>query len=374
MYCPSNQRDLSLFPAYCPRHNIVILALVVLLGGCSPDDPSGPLGPKVSVCHVSGSSGAVTDIFQSELAEHRSHGDYVTRLEVDRLNATGDSIHFTRMTDALAVARAGRVSRGELEKAACRITISAAPGTLRGSTTQSSDPSFELFPLVIDVPDITLKGALKIQVDPAGRATGVAEAGDVTTFTPVPALAVVGGGGSQQGVSEEIIVVNAHPNGSKGNGAVIEGFVFQSGRAVDATTVGGQGVLSMRVIDLVIRGNRFEGGFTETLDLRASSAIVERNHLSGLGGSCDICLAGPGAYIARDNRVLGKGGIPGITVVPAVRLPVPAIVEQFTLPAAALVTATLTNNEVKGHVSKPVGAGLRVEAVGGLPMLSAQQG
>ncbi len=120
----------------------------------------------------------------------------------------------------------------------------------------------------------------------------------------------------------------------------------------------------MRVGGLVVRGNRFEGGFTESMDLRASSALVERNHLSDLGGTCDICLAAPGDYVARDNRILGKGGIPGVTVDPTNVLPVPDVVEQYTLPASVLTTAALTNNEVKGHLSKPVGVGLRVDAVG----------
>lgn len=337
--------------------------LMALALACGASDSSGPSGPLISVCHLQGSVGAVTDIFLSQLAEHKSHGDYLARLEVSPSSTPGDSLHFIRITDALEAARAGRIARGETDRSACRITIAASAGTLKGSTAPSADPMFERFPLVIDVPDITLKGALKMQVDAAGRATGASEGGEVTTLSPTPAL-IVTGGGSQAGVSEELIIVNSKPAGPKGNGAVIEGFVFQSGRGADVTPVGGQGILALRVSDLVIRGNRFDGGFTESIDLRASSALLERNHLSGLGGSCDICLAGPGDFIARGNRILGRGGIPGITVSPTVLLPVPETVEQFTLPATALTTAALVNNEVVGHVAKPVGVGLRVEAIG----------
>lgn len=342
--------------------NAGVALISVAVAACSPGDTSGPTGTIVPVCHMAGSVGTITNIFTSELAEHKSHGDYVTRLDVDPLNAPGDSIHFRRITDALAVARAGRLGRNETQTAACRITIAVVPAVLKGSSAVSADPTFELFPLVIDVPDITLFGALKMQVDAGGRATGVADGGGVTTFSPSPALIV--NGGSQTGVSEEIIVVNGHPDGSKGNSAVIEGFVFQSGRAPTATPVGGQGIFAMRARDLVIRGNRFEGGFTESMDLRASSALIERNHLSGLGGACDICLAGPGDFNVRDNRLLGQGGIPGVSVSPVLRLPVPATVEQFALPATSLVTAALTNNEVKGHIFKPVGVGLRIDAIG----------
>ena len=96
------------------------------------------------------------------------------------------------------------------------------------------------------------------------------------------------------------------------------------------------------------------------MDLRASSAVVERNHLSGRGNSCDICISGPGDYTVRDNRLMGPGGLPGILSTPTQILPDPAVVEQFTLPASALVTGLITNNEVRGHVSKPVGTGIRI--------------
>src|SRR6185503_6270558 len=102
-------------------------------------------------------------------------------------STVGDSIHFTRITDAVNTVRAGRITRGELTSALCRITIQVAPGTFTGAYGQSSDATKETYPIVIDVPDVTLKGAMVMQVDAAGRATGVAQTGDVTTFAPSPA-------------------------------------------------------------------------------------------------------------------------------------------------------------------------------------------
>jgi hypothetical protein len=90
---------------------------------------------------------------------------------------------------------------------------------------------------------------------------------------------------------------------------------------------------------------------------------VERNHLKGTAGTCDICLAGPGTYRAADN-VLLAGGIPGILTGPVTLLPVPAMVEQYVLPASALVQATIWNNEVRDHLRKPVGVGIRFTALG----------
>ena len=349
------------------RSSGVRLAAAILVVGvavaCTSDKVIAPSGPKVSVCHTEAAVSSIGEIFLSELPEHRRNGDYVARLEVSRTTVAGDSIHFARITDALAAARAGRLARNESETAACRITIAVAPGTFTGSTAPSADPAAERFPLVIDVPNISVVGALKMSVDGTGRAMGTGEGSDATTLTANPALIVVGGS-SQAGASEELFVVNGHPTGSKGNGAVIEGFVLQNGRAPDATVTGGQGVLSMRVRDLVIRGNRFQGSFTEAIDLRASSGLVDRNHFSGQGNTCDVCLAGPGDYDARNNRLIGPGGAPGVFIVPAVLLPIPDVVEQYTLPSTALVTATVTNNEVRAHLSKPVGTGIRVGAGG----------
>lgn len=356
------------------------LVAVALAIACRSDRavvPEAPSGTKLLVCHREALATTIGEIYLSEFPEHASHGDYVARLEVNPAVPTGDSVHYARITDALAAARASRVAHKEGTTAACRITITVAAGTFTGSTSDIIDPAetfpplkVERFPLVIDVPDISIIGALKMAVDAGGRATGVGETSAATTLVANPALAIVGGSSSQTGVSEELFVVNAHPDGPEGerttagDGAIIEGLVLQNGRAKDATVTGGQGVLSMRVRNLTIRGNRFEGSFTEAIDLRVSTALVDRNYLSGLGNACDICLQGPGDYDARNNRLLGPGGIPGFLTVPAMKLPVPSQVEQYEPPSTALITVALTNNEVRGHLAKPVGVGIRIGAIG----------
>jgi hypothetical protein len=340
------------------------IVLCLILNACRSDDTNAPTGLKVPVCHLEGSTGTITEVRITDLGKHLNHGDYVTQLEVAPMPLTGDGIHFTRVTDAVNAAKAGRIVRGELTAAACRISILVAQGTYKGSANQSSDATFEQFPIVIDVPDITIKGAMKMLVDAKGRATGEAEAGSASTFVPSPALIVEGGNSSQQGVSQEIIVLNGHLQGSRGDGAVIEGFVFQTGRTPGETTTGGQGILSMRVTRIEVRGNRFEGGFTEAIDLRASSGVVERNYLTGRGDACDVCLAGPGEYTLKDNRLDGPGGIPGILSVPATLLPVPTIMEQYVLPATATITSVISNNEIRGHLATPVGTGIRIGALG----------
>ncbi|MDQ3673332.1 MAG: hypothetical protein M3365_03020, partial [Gemmatimonadota bacterium] len=344
----------------------VVLATGSVLWGCSlehasaPDDFAASLASnsaRVSVCHVAAANAEILEVSAAALDGHLRHGDYVARMEVGDAGTADDGVHYGRVTDALAAARAGRIERGELEAAACRITIAVAAGDRRGSTAASSDPTFERFPFFIDVPDITLKGALSMGADADSRATGLSESGEVTTFIPVPALVILTGSVAGQRVSESIITVNSRPEGSKGDGVVIEGFAFQSGRAQSDPVAAGQAIMTMRARGLVVRGNTFGGGFSESVSLRATSALVERNHLSGVGQSCDICLAGPGDFAVRDNRVLGPGGVPGIFLSPVVAVALPPGVETYTLPATAFVTADISNNEVRGHRQVSSGVG-----------------
>lgn len=342
-----------------------------MLASCSTDAPTAPQDQQVSgqvkidevsdaaisVCHGSGSAGAVIDIPASQLAIHLSHGDYIAHLVVSH-NASQleDGVHFQRIGSAIDAARAARLERGELQTAACRILITVADGMFRGSAFRAAAHDLDHFPLVVDVPKITLRGALVMQLDAEGRATGNGVGPDETTLSPIEPMPFF------DDVSTPLIIANGHPNGSAGNGLTVEGFVFKSGHNV-AKDFGGQGVLGMRVRGLTIRGNRFEEGFSETIDLRATSAVVERNHLGGTGGTCDICLAGPGVYRATANRLLA-GGIPGIVVVPTVGLSVPLGVEPYDLPAASEVSAEIWNNEVRDHLRLPVGVGIRVDAIG----------
>ncbi|MDQ6888077.1 MAG: hypothetical protein M3068_12430 [Gemmatimonadota bacterium] len=350
-----------------PLRALAAVAAIAVFVSCNSDRPlAPPTGDRLSVCHLSGSSRSLVQMYASELPVHWQPGDYVAGLVVDRQSTqVGDGIHYSRIGDAVAAARALRVARNETETAPCRITITVAPGVFAGSTTESADPTLESFPIVLDFPDLTLLGAMRMQVDEQGRAIGTSDGGQVTTLSPTPALL------KQPGLaSEPIIVVNAHPNGSKGYGITIEGFAFRSGHMGVDELVAGQGILALRARDLVVRGNRFEGGFTESIDLRSSSGLVERNHLKGRGGSCDVCLSGPGDYRARDNLLI-EGGIPGFLIVPGTLLPVPSGIEQDVLPTMSLVTATVINNEVRDHLSKPVGAGLRLGAIGiGAPSVS----
>lgn len=340
---------------------------VALLASCTADVPSAPsdakagqsLAPapgKVNVCHKPAKGGSILEISQNGLAGHLGHGDYLSTLIVSHdPGQPTDGAHFATISDALAAARASRAAAGEALAGACRITILVAPGTYQGTVGTASGTQ-EHFPMMVDMPDITLHGALDMALDGAGRATDQGTGPEETVLTPIEPLPFV------NRISTPILVANAHPGGSAGNGLTVQGFVFQSGND-PAGTGGGQGILGMRVTGLTILGNRFEGGFTESMDLRASSADVIENHLAGTAGTCDVCLAGPGKFTANGNRLLA-GGIPGIAVSPTVLLPVPPEVEQYVLPATAETWADVRNNEVQDHRRTPVGVGVRLDVVG----------
>ena len=342
-------------------------AAVIALGACQDGEHAAPTAPiagqmdvrvpsLVQICHEARRRGELIEVPAAAVPSHLAHGDYVARLEVSATATSGDGVHFRRITDALQAARASRLAQGELVTAACRITIVVSAGTFRGTTADAAAEDVEQFPMLVDVPDITLRGALEMTLDRDGRATGTGIGGVETVLTPAEPLPVV------NTVSTPIIIADARPGGSAGNGLVVQGFVFQSGHdpAVDA---GGQGVLTVRAARVAILGNRFEGGFTESMDLRGGSGDVARNHLGGTAGTCDVCLAGPGSFRVHGNT-LEAGGIPGIVLSGALSLPVPDGVEPLVLPATAETWGDIRNNAVRDHQRVPVGVGVRVDVLG----------
>ena len=343
------------------------LALLALgaLTACSADTPTAPppsaealamagqasaASDRISLCHRSGTGGVIIEVSPAAVAAHLRQGDYLTRLAVSHTRGKpDDDTHFHRIGDALAAARAGRIARGEFRSAACRITITVGPGVFHGTGVPTGKPFFEDYPLMVDVPDITLRGALVMGLN-GGRATGKNLAPLATSLALQP---------EADGFAAPIIVANAHPSGPAGHGLTVEGFAFESGNG------GGFAMLSMRVRRLVIQGNRFEAGFGVTLDLRASRALLARNKMSGTRG-CDMCLSGPGVYQVTGNRLVGGlAGHEGIIVGPVADLGVPAGVEPFVLPAFAAVSADIGNNEVRDYRLRTVSAAIRL--IGGGP-------
>jgi hypothetical protein len=222
----------------------------------------------------------------------------------------------------------------------------------------------EELPITIDVPDVTLLGSLVMPVDAKGRATGTVSGDGATTLVANPGLISIKTGNALDKYAEPLIVVNGHPNGPRGDGAVIEGLILKSGNDAAGAVVGGNAVWAMRAKGLVVRGNQIEGGFSEPVEMRASFGSIERNFLTGKGGSCALCIFGPGEYQVTANRQVGPTGRLGVLVFPTIFTAVPPNVEQLVLGATAAVTATVTNNALRDHQEVPFGIGVRVGALG----------
>jgi hypothetical protein len=342
--------------------------------GCS-DAGESPAGPTLSTARFEQDARPITVCHRMEplsislrvpapaVAAHLAHGDYIASLYVDPdAEAPSDGVHFASISDALDAARAGRIARGEREAAACRITIDIPAGTYMGSFEPGASASRERLPLLVNVPDITLRGAFRMGLDGTGRATGE-HLGDGPGTVLVPDRPIV-----FLPLSEALILVADNPAGFRGNGAIIEGFAFQSGHS--AGSEGGIGILALRVTGLVIQGDRFEHGLTSATDLRASSALLTNTYSEGLGLNCAHCLVGPGRFVASGNRIV-DGALGGIYVGSAVaHLPFSlganagAEVEPYVLPASASTDVVLINNQIMGHRRLPVGFAVRILGLG----------
>ena len=343
------------------------IAALALIGACRGDSPglTTPTGValsrqdegKIEICHTQ-ENGKVLSLPLAAWPAHRGHGDYALAWSVSHgTTSAGDGIHFARITDAVDAADSTRRANGEMVTAACRITISVAAGTYRGSFDTTS-ANLERFPLYIGVPDVTLRGAQPMVVDAGGRATDAAMAG-ASVITPDRSLKT----------NETYIVVAHDQSGYRGDSVAVEQFRFQSGYAPGSTVSGGEGVGALQVHRVAFRGNHFEPTMQSGVDLRASDGTVEQNYASRLGTACGFCFAGPGKYEITGNRIL-DGGFVGLFLAPLAVLPnfpmtlnpLGVVVAQYTAPPAAADTATVTNNDISGHVrqAKGFGTGIRL--------------
>ena len=313
---------------------------------------------KVALCHFDDAGvGSLKSLPPSAVRGHIGHGDYMVDWSVDKAaDFTGES-HFERITDALAAADSTRRAHGEKLGAYCRITVTVGPGVYRGAFSASTDATDESFPLFIRVPDLTVRGGLRMALDANDRATDQSlNEADVTTLTPNRAMTNT--------PLEAMIVVTDAADGYTGNGITIDGFAFASGQTTGSAN-GGFGIFSMRVQGLVVSNNRFAPLMQTAIDLRATSATVRRNFARGLGASCGFCFGGPGKFEVLDNSLV-NGVRVGLLFAPVVSQPFPAGVTQYAPRANEAITANVTNNSVTDHTRHNVGlaTGVRILSAG----------
>lgn len=338
-----------------PRAAMVALMALV---ACSDAAEPPPFQERAVVCEPGATTS--TELPVARLGDLVARGGYVARLLVDRDITPTPGVVFRRITDALKQARESRsltASRGS----ACRIVIQVSPGTYVGTTGTPAGPDIEQLPLLIDIPNVTLRGAYDMPVDAAGRASGPSAGLRASVLRADPPLRIFGPTNNTR-YAEVLVAVDAGGD-RNGHNARIEGFVFQSGHQTP-DTVAGVGVLSLRAEGIEVIGNSFEGNFSERVDVRSGGVRVERNYSSGPGGTCDICMNGPGTnFIVRSNTLV-DGGVPGVLIMPFTLLPLPPGFQQLVVPRTSTATVVVDNNDVSGHQRVPVGTAYRVAAIG----------
>ena len=70
--------------------------------------------------------------------------------------------------------------------------------------------------------------------------------------------------------------------------------------------------------------------------MRSAVGRVARNLLFGKGGSCALCMFGPGEYRVLSNRQVGPSGRLGLLIFPTIYTAVPPNVKQLFFPLRRL--------------------------------------
>ncbi len=191
---------------------------------------------------------------------------------------------FRRITDAVNYVR-GFPLGGRFE-------ILVEPGTYV-SRYSNTDPSLEDLPIVLDYPNLKLKGSTSMLADENGLPTGEIEPGKNSLLIAQPALAT----------DQNLISITQTNPGLSGQGVEVSKLTLDAGKAPTAPL--GTGIFVKLVQDFVIRDNYVTGGAFQGIQTTASSGKIQGNYFSRVG--CGACiLAGsttsPANVIFSGNR------------------------------------------------------------------------
>lgn len=199
---------------------------------------------------------------------------------------------FVRITDAVARARAERTFAALPSEEEIRIHV--APGAYVGSFDAAAlqqHAEYEVLPIILDVPKLSLLGSTVLVRDERGLPTSAAAGGSI--LAPDAALAP----------NQYLVLVTRTADGGVGDGVTVDGFVFD-GKDVQAVDPGAD-VFIDRVSDFRFTNNLVErSGFG--VMTRLASGTIEGNlladnlELGGIvtGGS----LAYPATVLIHANR------------------------------------------------------------------------
>jgi len=238
---------------------------------------------------------AVLSLAVATLFASRSHS---ADLYVDS-NASGTgngsvSSPYARITDAVAQAR--QLRRSATIPLGERITIHIAPGTYLGSKTTSvlaRNPRFEVLPILLNVPNLTLSGSTILNEDPGGLPNGVRPGTETLLATE----------DHYNDQSKSIVLLSRTTDGMVGDNVTVSGLSlgYLNGRyQVDSA------IIVDRVSNFVIRQNFITGAWAGIYSARASGSIAGNLITEGDWGV--VAKGGsrvhPSQYVITGNRVL----------------------------------------------------------------------
>ena len=272
---------------------------------------------------------------------------------------------YRRITDAVNTARV----IWQADNTA-KIEIRVEPGTYAGSYS-NTNPNKENLPIVLDIPDLKLKGSTSLLIDAGGLPTGEFEPGKNTLLIAQPPLAA----------NQSLVIIAPTSPVLTGRGVEVSKFSFNLGN-ITTPSPGSSGISARGVQGFTIRNNHATGGGVGGIDTRGSSGEIRGNYATMV--SCGICVgagnaSSPANVIVRGNRSVnnqnagvilhGGNSFPGevfdkLSAVvegndfsdsntnPMLAVGVRVLVSKHEPPSTATfgsVTATISNNRISNN-------------------------
>jgi Right handed beta helix region len=174
---------------------------------------------------------------------------------------------FRRITDAVNYVRGFPLGRG--------FEILVEPGTYVGRYS-NTDPGLEDLPIVLDYPNLKLKGSTSMLADENGLPTGEIEPGRKSLLIAQPPLAT----------DQNLISITGTNPLLSGQGVEVSKLTLDGGNA--PTAARGTVIFVRLVQDFVIRNNYVTGGAFQGIQTTASSGKIQGNYITQVG--CGACI------------------------------------------------------------------------------------
>ena len=209
---------------------------------------------------------------------------------------------YWRITDA--VARARLIRQTAAIPASERIVIHVAPGAYLGSEENAvlnKNPRYEILPILLNVPNLTLGGATELTLDARSLPTGMR----IGTETLLQSL-------DNYGIfTKSVILISRTTDGGVGNDVTVTGLHVD----LPEGSFAGEGIIVDRVSNFRIQGNVFTHAGGGGIITQNASGVIEDNLAfdnpgPALGFMSGGSTALPARIVIRRNRgVESEGGV-----------------------------------------------------------------